>query len=102
MFTARNIFIANMAISDILLCSFTMPFTLLDVITKHWSFGHNMVRTSRKTDFLHFLYWQRPTADSLKTVHTVLKKTDLFCEHFNYVKLTRRKLEAEASLKTDP
>ena len=44
MFTTRNIFIANMAVSDILLCSFTMPFTLMDILTKYWTFGQNMVR----------------------------------------------------------
>ena len=44
MFTTRNVFIANMAVSDILLCSFTIPFTLLDILTKHWTLGQNMVR----------------------------------------------------------
>ena len=34
MLTTRNIFIANLAISDILLCSFTMPLTLVDLLTK--------------------------------------------------------------------
>ena len=34
MLTTRNIFIANLAISDILLCSFTMPLTLVDLLTR--------------------------------------------------------------------
>ena len=34
MLTTRNIFIANLAISDILLCTFTMPLTLVDLLTK--------------------------------------------------------------------
>jgi neuropeptide Y receptor len=43
MLTTRNIFIANLAISDILLCSFTMPLTLVDLLTKYWALGQNMV-----------------------------------------------------------
>ena len=43
MLTSRNIFIANLAISDILLCSFTMPLTLVDLLTKYWALGQNMV-----------------------------------------------------------
>jgi hypothetical protein len=41
--TARNIFIANLAISDLLLCSFTMPLAMLDIITKFWVLGPSMV-----------------------------------------------------------
>jgi len=40
--TARNIFIVNLAISDLLLCSFTMPLTMLDIITKFWVQGPSM------------------------------------------------------------
>ena len=42
MLTTRNIFIANLAISDILLCCFTMPLTLMDLLTKYWALGSNM------------------------------------------------------------
>ena len=42
--TARNIFIANLALSDLLLCTFTMPLTLMDIITKYWAFGQDLVR----------------------------------------------------------
>ena len=41
--TTRNVFIANLAISDILLCAFTMPFTLVDVISNYWALGFNQV-----------------------------------------------------------
>ena len=40
--TTRNIFIANLAISDILLCSFTMPLTLADLVTNYWPLGQHM------------------------------------------------------------
>ncbi|XP_059082512.1 neuropeptide F receptor-like [Tigriopus californicus] len=40
MWTARNIFILNLAVSDIFLC-FTMTITAVDVLTKYWPFGSN-------------------------------------------------------------
>ena len=42
--TTRNVFIANLALSDILLCTFTMPLTLVDLLTNHWALGENLVR----------------------------------------------------------
>ena len=39
----RNVFIANLAISDILLCLFTIPLALVDIITAYWNFGQDMV-----------------------------------------------------------
>ena len=42
MLTTRNIFIANLAISDILLCTFTMPLTLVDLLSKYWTLGEHM------------------------------------------------------------
>ena len=32
--TTRNVFIANLGISDLLLCFFTMPLTLTDLVSK--------------------------------------------------------------------
>ncbi|KAL5284787.1 NPY1R family protein [Megaselia abdita] len=37
--TARNIFILNLAISDLLLCVVTMPLTLIEILSKFWPFG---------------------------------------------------------------
>jgi hypothetical protein len=48
MLTTRNIFIANLAVSDIFLCAFTMPLTLVDLITKYWTLGPDQVRTAEK------------------------------------------------------
>ena len=42
--TPRNIFIANLALSNLLLCVFTMPLTLADLLTKYWPLGEDMVR----------------------------------------------------------
>ncbi|CAM1325958.1 NPY1R (predicted) [Pycnogonum litorale] len=44
--TARNILIMNLAISDIILCIFTMPFSLLEVLSKHWTLGPTMCKLS--------------------------------------------------------
>lgn len=37
--TARNIFIVNLAISDLLLCLVTMPLTLIEILSKYWPLG---------------------------------------------------------------
>ncbi|XP_022232699.2 neuropeptide F receptor isoform X3 [Drosophila obscura] len=37
--TARNLFILNLAISDLLLCLVTMPLTLVEILTKYWPLG---------------------------------------------------------------
>ena len=37
--TARNVFIINLAISDLILCLFTMPFSLVEIALKFWPLG---------------------------------------------------------------
>jgi G-protein coupled receptor len=37
--TPRNIFIINLAISDLILCLFTMPFSLVEIALKFWPLG---------------------------------------------------------------
>ena len=37
--TTRNILIANIAVADILLCLFTMPLSMLDMIHNYWPLG---------------------------------------------------------------
>uniref|UniRef100_A0A1I8NTF3 G-protein coupled receptors family 1 profile domain-containing protein n=1 Tax=Stomoxys calcitrans TaxID=35570 RepID=A0A1I8NTF3_STOCA len=37
--TARNLFILNLAVSDLLLCLVTMPLTLMEILSKYWPFG---------------------------------------------------------------
>ncbi|EDV90724.1 GH14016 [Drosophila grimshawi] len=37
--TARNLFILNLAISDLLLCLVTMPLTLMEILSKFWPYG---------------------------------------------------------------
>jgi hypothetical protein len=41
--STRNIFIVNMAVSGVLLCSFTMPLTLVDLLYKYWVLGTDQV-----------------------------------------------------------
>ncbi|CAO1435415.1 unnamed protein product [Diamesa serratosioi] len=41
--TARNMFIVNLAISDLLLCLVTMPLTLIEILTKYYPFGTSVV-----------------------------------------------------------
>ena len=48
MLTTRNVFIVTLAVSDILLCSICMPLTLVDILTKYWTLGQNMVSNSLK------------------------------------------------------
>ena len=44
--TTRNVFIANLALSDLLLCCFTMPLTLVDLVTLYWQLGPDKVRNT--------------------------------------------------------
>ncbi|XP_013784621.1 neuropeptide F receptor-like [Limulus polyphemus] len=37
--SARNVFIINLAISDLILCLFTMPFSLIEIVLKFWPLG---------------------------------------------------------------
>ncbi|KAG5671907.1 hypothetical protein PVAND_002076 [Polypedilum vanderplanki] len=41
--TARNIFIVNLAISDLLLCLVTMPLTLIEVLSRFWPLGNSVL-----------------------------------------------------------
>jgi uncharacterized protein (DUF2062 family) len=43
--TARNIFIVNLAISDLMLCLITMPLTLVEILYLTWQFGNLEVST---------------------------------------------------------
>lgn len=38
--TPRNMFIINLAVSDLLLCVITMPLTLVQIVTAYWPFGN--------------------------------------------------------------
>ena len=45
--TTRNVFIANLALADLLLCLFTIPLTLIDLVNKNWGLAPGMVRPSK-------------------------------------------------------
>ncbi|XP_059091536.1 neuropeptide F receptor-like [Tigriopus californicus] len=38
--TARNVFVVNLAISDLMLCLITMPLTLIEILFLTWQFGN--------------------------------------------------------------
>ena len=42
--TVRNMFIMNLALSDMIMCIFCMPFTLVKLLLKNWSLGDVMCR----------------------------------------------------------
>ena len=42
MLTPRNVFITTLAISDILLCTFSIPLTCIDLLGKYWPWGPEM------------------------------------------------------------
>nr|XP_027197463.1 neuropeptide F receptor-like [Dermatophagoides pteronyssinus] len=42
--TPQNLFIVNLAISDLLLCFFTIPFSLFEIATKFWPYGVTMCK----------------------------------------------------------
>ncbi|KAF0306734.1 Neuropeptide F receptor [Amphibalanus amphitrite] len=37
--TARNMFILNLAVSDLILCLITMPLTLMEILSRYWPLG---------------------------------------------------------------
>ena len=41
--TARNVYVVNLAISDLMLCLITMPLTLIEILFLTWQFGNNEV-----------------------------------------------------------
>ncbi len=43
MLTSSNLLIINLAISDLLLCFFTIPFSLVEISVKSWPFGKNFL-----------------------------------------------------------
>ena len=46
--TARNLFVINLAISDISVCLITMPFTMLRLINlPSWNYGDGLCRLTR-------------------------------------------------------
>ena len=54
--TPRNIFLINLAISDLLLCLFTIPATLADSLTHFWRVAEDMVSISTLLCNITLLY----------------------------------------------
>ncbi|XP_066967300.1 neuropeptide F receptor-like [Macrobrachium rosenbergii] len=87
--TARNVFIINLAISDLLLCMVTMPLTLVEILSQYWPLGDHpflckLVGTLQATSTFvstisitaialdRYQVIVYPTKQSLKTVGAVL------------------------------
>ena len=67
--TARNLFIINMAFSDLTVCCITMPATVMKLINHTWKYGDLLCRLTRYILFInnftyilnryHFaIFWQ--------------------------------------------
>lgn len=41
--TPRNMFIVNLAVADLLLCTVTMPLTLMEILTKYFPLGNYLL-----------------------------------------------------------
>ena len=57
MLTARNIFIANLAVCDILLCLFTIPLALFDIVTTPVYKKAILAWAKRQADFKFFVHF---------------------------------------------
>ena len=55
--TTRNVFILNLALSDLMLCCFTMPLTLLDLVTLYWQLEPDKVRITLTLSLSYNLYF---------------------------------------------
>ena len=56
--TVTNYFILNLAVSDVLMCLFAVPFTPLQTFSGRWIFGRTLCKLfpfSQVTDFLREL-----------------------------------------------
>ncbi|KAJ9598827.1 hypothetical protein L9F63_026638, partial [Diploptera punctata] len=76
--TARNMFIVNLAVSDLLLCLITMPLTLMEILTKYWPLGRypfmcKMLGTLQATSI--FVSTISITAIALDRYHVIVYPT---------------------------
>jgi neuropeptide Y receptor len=46
--TARNVFIVNLAISDLMLCLITMPLTLVEILYMTWQVRYTRFNTTTR------------------------------------------------------
>ena len=44
--TARNVFIVNLAVSDLMLCLITMPLTLVEILYQTWQVNSKIIRST--------------------------------------------------------
>ena len=68
MHTARNTFIATLAIADLILCLFTVPVTLADILTKYWPFGSETYLLCKVKSCNVVILFQKETAKYKKRI----------------------------------
>ncbi|XP_018013907.1 neuropeptide F receptor-like [Hyalella azteca] len=76
--TARNVFIINLAISDLVLCLATTPLTLLEIVPQYWPLGDTpflckLVGTLQATSI--FVSTISITANALDRYYVILRPT---------------------------
>ena len=57
--TARNVFIVNLAVSDLMLCLITMPLTLVEILYQTWQVSNFLLKLQAVSwaVFGYHLYW---------------------------------------------
>ena len=55
----RNIFILNLAVSDLVLCVVTIPLTAMDLLHHFWLIHSRMVKTAQNKKWIHQCYRTR-------------------------------------------
>ena len=68
--TARNVFIVNLAVSDLMLCLITMPLTLVEILYMTWQVR---VRSMSSSMYSHLQHASRPMGLQMRQASFVSK-----------------------------
>ena len=75
--TARNLFIINMAFSDLTVCCITMPATVMKLINHTWKYGDLLCRLTRYIFIMNYRFLTTETnSKALGTIH--LRRRSIF------------------------
>ena len=58
--TTTNVFIANLAVSDVIMCLLAVPFTPISGLLSDWVFGKVVTRCDAQSTIMSFLYAKCP------------------------------------------
>lgn len=81
----RNAYIVNLAISDMLLCLFTMPFTLVQITLKYWPLGKSLMPFPVKRSLPRAIHEVRTT---LPTRDLRTSQCEAICQRVPIIALT--------------